>query len=160
MDREPPLSVVCANLAKSAKNSLAKMFQNFQIFSKNIVMKFTLHIVKKYPFSLLKKDFCQKILFFWDFFIAKIFAENERFVSYIIVQYLEQCDFVHYWPYRIFRKRMMLQNPAPDPIKRSDPEQSMLDCWGAGATMRRFNFLAGAASFSCWSRTKMLTVYC
>jgi membrane protein insertase Oxa1/YidC/SpoIIIJ len=35
MDREPPRSVVCTNLAKSAKNSLAKMFQNFQILFKN-----------------------------------------------------------------------------------------------------------------------------
>jgi hypothetical protein len=59
-------------------------------------MKFTLHIVKKYPFSWLKKDFFQKMLFLGGFFIAKISAENERFVSYIIVRYSEQCDFVHY----------------------------------------------------------------
>jgi hypothetical protein len=68
MDREPPLSEVCANLAKSAKNSLTKMLQNFQIFLKIIFMKFTLHLVKKCPCSLFKKDFCQKMLFLGIFY--------------------------------------------------------------------------------------------
>jgi hypothetical protein len=77
MDREPPLSVVCTYLAKSAKNLLAKMLQNFQIFLNNIFMKFPLHIVKNCPFSSLKKDFFQKMLIMGDFFIAKISFENE-----------------------------------------------------------------------------------
>jgi hypothetical protein len=59
-------------------------------------MKFPLHIVKNCPFSSLKADFFQKILILGAFFIAKISFENERFVSYIIVRYSEQYDFVRF----------------------------------------------------------------
>jgi hypothetical protein len=75
MDREPPLSVVCTNLAKSAKYSLAKMLQNFQIFFTNVFMKFQLHLVIQCLFSLLKKRLFQKNVVLGGFFIAKISVE-------------------------------------------------------------------------------------
>jgi hypothetical protein len=95
MDREPPLSVVCTNLQKSAKNSLAKMLPNFQIVFKNICMKFKLHLVIQCPFSLLKKYFFKKMS--WGFFNAKISVENERFGSYRIERRSKTNDYRPLW---------------------------------------------------------------
>jgi hypothetical protein len=96
MDREPPLRVVCANLSKSANIRLQKLLQTFHKFFKNILLKYLLYIVEEYPFSLLKKDFFSKNVVLKGFFIAKISFKNERFVSYIIVRYSEQYDFVRF----------------------------------------------------------------